>query len=227
MFFYICLIISFIPLLIIYPCVVSGKKNLPKKGRFILAPNHQTLNDPIIIAARLTSRRRFRFMAKAPLFKNKVFGAIMRGMGAYPVDNQSATDINAVKTTLKHLKEERAVCIFPEGARLVSSEENQLKHGVAMFALKTNSPVVPAFFVRKTNAFVPNRLIIGEPIALHTMEQFKDRKVDKDVLEEASQIIKDGINKLRYNYTHRKEIKQQEKLAKKQAKLQKNNKSTN
>lgn len=227
MFFYICLTILFIPLLIIYPCRVIGRKNLPKKGRFILAPNHQTLNDPIIIAAKLTSRRRFRFMAKAPLFKNKFFGAIMRGFGAYPVDNKSATDINAVKTTLSHLKKERAVCIFPEGARLVSSESNQLKHGVAMFAFKTNSPIVPAFFVRKTNAFVPNTLIIGKPIELHNMEQFKDRKVDKDVLEEASQIIKDGINTLRYNYEHRKEIKKEQKLAKKQAKLEKKKKKTN
>lgn len=223
MFFYICLTIAFIPLLFIYPCVVVGRRNIPRKGRMILAPNHQTLNDPVILASRLIWRRRFKYMAKAPLFKNKLFGALLRSFGAYPVDNKSATDLTAVKTTLKHLKDEKGVCIFPEGARLVSSEENQLKHGVAMFALKTNSPVVPAFFVRKTTAFVPNRLIIGKPIELHNMEQFKDRKIDKDALEEASQIIREGINTLRYNYANRKEIKRNQKLLKKQAKLEKKN----
>ncbi len=222
MLFYICLTIAFIPLLFIYPCVVVGRKNIPRKGRMILAPNHQTVNDPVILASRLIWRRRFKYMAKAPLFENKFFAFLLKSFGAFPVDNKSATDLTAVKTTLKYLKEEQGVCIFPEGARLVSSEENQLKHGVAMFALKTNSPVVPVIFVRKTNAFVPNKMIVGKPIELYNMEQFKDRKIDKDALEEASQIIREGLNTLRYNYAHRKEIKQQKKLAKKQAKLAKN-----
>ena len=217
MLFFILLILLYIPLLIVYPCRVIGKKNLPKSGRVIFGCNHQTVNDPILIAYKLAGRRRFKFMAKAPLFENKIFGALLKGLGAYPV-HPSSSDITSVKTTMKHLKDEKAVCIFPEGARLVSSEENQLKHGVAMFALKTQTPVVPAYFVKKTNAFVPNTMLIGEPIELHNMEQFKDVKIDKDVLEEASNIIKDSMRKLYNDYMAEKFAKKHAKEVKRNAK---------
>ena len=71
MFFYFCLIILYIPLLIVLPTRVTGKKNLPKKGRVIFCTNHQTLCDPVIIAYKLT-RRRFRFMAKNHCLSTKL-----------------------------------------------------------------------------------------------------------------------------------------------------------
>ena len=50
MLFYILLILFFIPLNIVLPCRVVGKNNVPKKGRIIFSANHQTLNDPILVA---------------------------------------------------------------------------------------------------------------------------------------------------------------------------------
>lgn len=221
MFFYFWLIILYIPLLFIFPCRVIGRKNLPKKGKLIFSANHQTLNDPIIVGYKLC-KRRFRYMAKAPLFKHKLNAAILKGLGAYPVHNTNATgDLKAIKTTLKFLKEEKAVCIFPEGARLKTSEGNELKHGVAMFSLKTNSPIVPAFFVKKTNAFVFNTLIIGKPIKLYEMEEFKGKRVDKEILDAASKIIKKEINGLYKNYIKAKEDKKKKKLEKKLSKKNK------
>lgn len=79
MFLTLCLIILYIPLLIIFPTRVTGKKNIPKKGRVIFCTNHQTLADPVIIAYKLT-RRRFKYMAKKPLFKNKLLGPILKGL---------------------------------------------------------------------------------------------------------------------------------------------------
>lgn len=209
MFFYIALIILYIPLRLIYPVRVIGNKNVPKKGRIIFACNHQTLNDPIIIGTRV--RRRFRYMAKAPLFKNKFFGAILKGLGAYPVNNKSI-DMQAIKTTMKHLKKERAILIFPEGARLKSSESNELKNGVAMFALKTKTPVVPSIFIKKTNAFCFNTLLIGKPINFSEMEQFKDRKLDKETYSEASEILVKEMYKLLKEYNNKKLEKKKQKI---------------
>ncbi len=210
MFFYFCLIILYIPLLIVLPTRVTGKKNLPKKGRVIFCTNHQTLCDPVIIAYKLTGRR-FRFMAKKPLFKHKISGAFLKGIGAYPVDYKAATDIKAVKQTIKYLKEEKAVCIFPEGGRRDSDINNELKNGVAMFALRTNTPVVPACFVKKPGFFKLNRLIVGKPIYLHEMEQFKDKKADKELLDQASDIINHGIFDLKTEYENKKKSKKNRK----------------
>lgn len=206
MLFWIIKIIFFIPLLIVYPVKIIGRRNIPKTGKLIFCPNHQTLNDPIIIGLKI-HRRRFRFMGKSPLFEKKINNWFLRKMGAYPV-HTSSSDIVAVKNTLKFLKNEEAVCIFPEGARLKSSESNELKNGVSMFALKSKSPIVPAYFVKKTMAFVPNTLIIGKPINFSEMEEFKGKKIDKELLELASKKLSKEIHKLKMNYRKkRKKVK--------------------
>ncbi len=194
MFFWILKIIFFIPSLIVYPVRVKGRKNLPK-GRLILSANHQSLNDAVIIGFKFC--RRFYFMAKDPLFKKKFNNWFLRKVGAFPV-KRGATDITAVKTTLNLLNNDKALCIFPEGARLKTYESNELKNGVAMFSLKTKSPIVPAFFVKKTFAFKFNTLIIGKPIKLYEMEEFKDQKLYKELLSKASKIISQEIHKLNY-----------------------------
>ena len=218
MLFYILKAIAFIPLgLFIYPTRVIGRRNIPKKGRMIFCPNHQTLNDPIIVALRVHSRR-FHFMAKAPLFKYKFSNWFLRKLGAFPV-HHGQNDIEAVKTTLKYLKNDKAMCIFPEGARLRTEDANDLKNGVVNFALKTGSPIVPSVFVKKTNAFTFNTFIIGKPFNLSEMEEFKDRKIDKDLLNEASQYLKDQIHGLRNEYLAKKEAKRLKKVYARKAKL--------
>lgn len=203
MFLHFLVILFYIPLLILLPTRVIGRKNLPKNGRIIFCLNHQSLCDAVIVGYKLT-KRKFKFMAKKPLFKNKIASGFLKSIGAYPVDYKAATDLKAVKDTIKYLKEERAVLIFPEGGRRVSDINNELKHGVAMFALRTQSPVVPACFVTKTGLFRLNRLVIGKPIYLHEMEQFKDKKADKELLEQATEIINHGIFDLKTEYEENK-----------------------
>ena len=58
-----------------------------------------------------------------------------------------------------------------------------------MFALKTQTPVIPSIFVKKTNAFCFNTLLIGKPIYFHEMEQFKNVKLDKDAYSVASDML--------------------------------------
>jgi 1-acyl-sn-glycerol-3-phosphate acyltransferase len=194
MIFWLLKIIFFIPLLIVFPARVIGRKNLVKKGRVILAPNHQTLNDPIFLALHLF--RRFNFMAKSPLFEKKFKSSFLRQLGAFPV-HTSSSDIASVKKTLRLLNDDKALCIFPEGRRIKTEESNQLKNGVVMFALKTKSPINPAFFMKKTNAFVFNTIIIGKPIYLYEMEEFKDKKIDKELLEKASLVLSKAIHNLK------------------------------
>lgn len=180
MLYYIILILVFIPFLIIYPTRVIGRKNLRIKGRMIFCCNHQSNNDLLLIGGKLGIR--FRYMAKESLFKNKFVGTLLKWLGAYPV-KRGETDIVAIKKTLGYLKDDKKVCIFPEGARLKSSEGNELKSGVIIFALKTKSPIVPAFIVKKPMIFRFNTLIIGEAFNLSEMPEFKGKKIDDDLIK--------------------------------------------
>lgn len=183
--------------MIVFPTRVIGVKNLPRKGRFILSCNHQSMVDVVIIA--LISPRNYKFMAKDSLFKNKFVSWFLTSLGAYPVSRGKA-DIIAVKNTLKFLKEERAICLFPEGTRMKQDEMGELKDGIALFASKTSSPIVPAYFVKKTKAFRLNILSIGEAFYVTDIVD----KLDKENIKEVSKSISNKMKVLQKDYYHNK-----------------------
>ena len=203
MLYFILLVICFLPMVIIVPLKIIGKKNLPKKGNFILTSNHASNWDPVIIYARLP--RKYFTMAKAELYKNKLFGAFLKAFHAFPV-KRGGNDIESVKYTLRTLKQgKRTLLIFPEGTRAKSDDYEELKNGTAMFALKTAKPIVPVTFVRKNKLFRRNVMIIGKPYVLSEMEDFKDKPVTKELLNSASEIIGNKMKELKDNYLKEQE----------------------
>ncbi len=217
MLFYIVYILLWIPLHLIFPTKIIGKKNLPKKGKMIFSANHQTVNDVLIVGIHLP--RKFKYMGKGPLFKNRFIGWFLTKMGAYPV-HHGQNDIASVKKTLKFLKEDRAVCIFPEGSRLTSDEKNQLQNGVVMFSLKSKAPIVPAMFMKKTLAFRKNTLMIGKPLKLYDQAEFQNIKLDKATLEKASNILREAIYSLKRKYIEMLQDKVYQKYQRKIIKLE-------
>lgn len=122
---------------------VRGLEHLPPTGAVIVASNHITGWDPPILGAILP--RPIHFMAKAELFRNKLLGRILLGVGAFPV-KRGAGDISSIKQSLKILREGKVFGIFVEGTRSRSGELQAAKGGAAMFAVKTKSQVLPCLF---------------------------------------------------------------------------------
>jgi 1-acyl-sn-glycerol-3-phosphate acyltransferase len=199
------------------PVKIVGKKYLKriKKDSAIVACNHTTLNDPIILKTKLD--KNLKMMAKDSLFKNKFFGSILRGLGAYPV-SRGVADIKAVKTTLTHLKNKKHVLIFPEGTRVKQNEGVELKDGVVTFAIKTDSYVVPAVFRKPTKAFRFNTLVIGKPFKFSEINEFKDVKIDKELTQKATEILTEKMKYLKevnikeYNKKIKEDLKNIDKI---------------
>ena len=210
-------------MVIIVPMKIIGKKNLPKKGNFILTCNHASNWDPVIIYARLP--RKYFTMAKVELYKNKLFGSFLKAFHAFPV-KRGGNDIESVKYTLKTLKQgKRTLLIFPEGTRAKSDDYEELKNGTAMFALKTSKPIVPVTFVKKNKLFRRNVMIIGKPYVLNDMEEFKDKHVTKDLLNSASEIIGNKMKELRDNYLKEQENVKRHRNSRKQKEAKNNQNS--
>jgi 1-acyl-sn-glycerol-3-phosphate acyltransferase len=182
--------------LILLPTRIIGKKNIKKlkKAGTIIAPNHQSGFDPVILKARVAPT--CKLMGKDTMFKKALPRWILTKFGAYPV-NRGGNDIKAVKTTLGYLKQNKKIVIFPEGTRVSTGELAELKHGLVMFALKTDCYVVPAVFRKKPKLFRFNRLLIDKPFKFSDYEEFKGVKINHDVLDKACQILTEKIQYLK------------------------------
>ncbi len=104
--------------LLILGLKVEGLHNLPKKGPVIVAANHVSNWDPILVGVALS--RPVHFMAKAELFQNVLLRAICRGLNAFPVQ-RGAADRNAIRQALEMLEAGEILGIFPKapGAKLL------------------------------------------------------------------------------------------------------------
>lgn len=122
--------------------VHSEDERINQGEPLIICSNHRTVFDPIMIA--ITFKGNIRFMAKKELFKNRFIGAFNRGLGAFPVD-RSGNSLSAIKNSLKILRGNNTLGIFPEGTRMEKYDESAVKGGIGMLAVKSKSTILPVY----------------------------------------------------------------------------------
>lgn len=130
-------LIVFLVRLFLTPKII-GRDNIPEKGRIILAGNHTSILDSVLLIS--STKRNIHFFAKKELWngpKKLLFG----NLGLIPVDRKKKNH-NALEEGYNYLKNEKMVLIFPEGT---TSKEKLLpfKIGAVKMAKETNSKIVP------------------------------------------------------------------------------------
>ena len=122
-------------------CVTSfGEENIPQKGAFILAANHISALDPVMIISHCP--RTLHFMAKDELFKNPVFASFLKKMNVFPVKRQTS-DKRALEFAKRIISSGWVLGIFPEGSRIKDASPKRAKNGVSYLAAKTKADVLP------------------------------------------------------------------------------------
>ena len=121
---------------------VSGREYPPESGPFILASNHISYFDPPLVAA-FTGREMF-FFAKKELFKNRLFGALIRKVNARPV-RRGVFDRGGLETAVQLLEEGKGLVIFPEGTRSLTDDFLSAKPGIGMIACQAKVSIVPVY----------------------------------------------------------------------------------
>ncbi|HJA46238.1 MAG TPA: 1-acyl-sn-glycerol-3-phosphate acyltransferase [Candidatus Limosilactobacillus excrementigallinarum] len=120
--------------------IIKNKEKLPAGNYIIVAP-HRTWMDPVLLALAIYPKK-FSFMAKEELFKNKFANWFLRKLNAYPV-NRVHPGPSAIKVPVKELRQsDLSTIIFPSGSRYSS----ELKGGALMIAKLANVPLVPAVY---------------------------------------------------------------------------------
>ncbi len=142
--------------------IIKGKEHEVAEGPVIVFGNHYSNLDVFLMTVAL--KRQIRFMGKHTLF-NPFLGPLARAFGAFPID-RTRVDLTATKTALRILKNGEVLGIFPEGTRIKGNKISDPKGGIAMFAWKTKSPVLPVHveYRRRFHFLNHIELTIGEPI---------------------------------------------------------------
>jgi 1-acyl-sn-glycerol-3-phosphate acyltransferase len=95
---------------------VSGLEHLPSSGPVLLAGNHDSWWDPIVIGTAAVERRQIQALAKASLWKNALLAKVLDGMDQIPVDRGKG-DAGALERAISELRAGACIGIFLEGTR--------------------------------------------------------------------------------------------------------------
>ncbi len=151
---------------------ITGLERYPEREPFIIAINHLTLIDPVILLAILPPRKITVFVAKKWEHKFLV-GSLVRALGGIFV-HRGEVDRAALQASLKVLRSGGILGLAPEGTRSRTGGLQPAKPGVAYLATKTNTPILPIGISGHTDALqrlrrfrrVKIRVNIGELIYL-------------------------------------------------------------
>jgi 1-acyl-sn-glycerol-3-phosphate acyltransferase len=126
---------------------VRGLENVPSTGGVILASNHLSFIDSVVIP--VVVKRKVVFLAKSDYFTGPgVKGALSRawfeGLGMLPVDRDDAkAALASLDVALEVLGRGEAFGLYPEGTRSRDGRLYRGRTGVAHLALTAGVPVVP------------------------------------------------------------------------------------
>lgn len=121
---------------------VKGRDFIPKNGGFVLASNHASFLDPILVGT--ACPRVLNFAARESLFRNKFFGWLIAEVGSFPIKRWSA-DLAAVRESVRRLRNNAGLLVFPEGTRSKDGIIRDFTSGFVMLAAKARVPIVPVW----------------------------------------------------------------------------------
>ncbi|WP_251075621.1 lysophospholipid acyltransferase family protein [Streptomyces sp. ISL-12] len=126
---------------------VEGAENIPGDGPVILAGNHLTFIDSIVLP--IVTKRQVFFIGKDEYvtgkgLKGRLMAWFFTGVGMIPVDRDGASGgVAALMTGRRVLEEGRIFGIYPEGTRSPDGRLYRGRTGCARLTLMTGAPVVP------------------------------------------------------------------------------------
>jgi 1-acyl-sn-glycerol-3-phosphate acyltransferase len=177
---------------------VFTPEHVPKTGPVILASNHSSFLDPMLVGAGL--HREINYLARENLFRFPVLGWILHRWQAVPV-NREGGGAKGLKAILDRLLAGGAIILFPEGTRSADGNLQPARSGVGLTVIKSTAPVVPVRVFGTFQAYSrhmrlprPCRVSVkyGEPMLFERL-RLEAKSCTKDRLKEIYQEVANQI----------------------------------
>ncbi|MCE9546706.1 MAG: 1-acyl-sn-glycerol-3-phosphate acyltransferase [Planctomycetia bacterium] len=166
---------------------VQGRQNAPASGAVLVMSNHQSHLDPVLVG--LCFDRRLNYLARETLFRFPPLRWMIRSVDAIPLDRDGLA-LAGIKETLRRLKHEEMVLLFPEGTRSRDGQVGELKPGFCALARRAKVSLLPMALDGTFAAFprsskfprpLPIQIHIGEPMGPEEVASLDDAQLVAEV----------------------------------------------
>lgn len=206
--------ILLVPIFKIWIGDVKGLENIPIGSSFILASNHASYMEHMLISSIIVPKlgKKLYFIAKKEHFEGisqKSWHMIWtRYVGYIPIDRSKGWE-KALKTAVSYLKKGEVIVMYPEGTRTLTGKIQKGKTGVARLALWAKVPIVPLGIIGTFKILPKGKMIpklgkatfkFGKPMYF---SKYYDKPVTKNMLRVITNSIMREIAKLsgqKYNF---------------------------
>ncbi len=195
-FFFLLKGVGIVLLKVFYRVQATNREWIPRKGPLIVAANHFSYMDPIVLQS--VFPRRIYFMMTELYYegRGKWFFKLLRCINV----KQEGANITALREGIEVLKRSEVIGIFPEGG---VSKEGLLQEGnpgIGFLIKKSGAPVVPAFISGTYEALpkgkiIPKiakiKVIFGKPMVFGNMQDSRDKKRVEEITRQIMKHIEE------------------------------------
>src|SRR5436190_3919262 len=169
---------------------VYSPEHVPKTGPVILASNHSSFLDPMLVGAGL--HRKINYLARENLFRFPVLGWILHKWQAVPV-NREGGGAKGLRAILDRLLAGGAIILFPEGTRSADGSLQPARSGIGLTVIKSSAPVVP---VRVFGTFEAYNRHMRFPRPRHVAVKYGHPMVFEKLRSEAKTCSKERLKQI-------------------------------
>lgn len=173
--------------LILFRVKTYGQENIKEGKPYIMCANHTSNWDPPILYT--ATKREMYMMAKEELFVNKFIYWFANKTNIFPV-KRGKQDIESIKKSLKVLKNNKILAIFPEGTRNGIQKRGKIQNGPAYLAARSGVEVIPVIIEGNFKPFTKVKLYYGKPL---DFSKYQSKKPEKETLDLISEEITKAI----------------------------------
>ncbi|GMQ77797.1 MAG: lysophospholipid acyltransferase family protein [Anaerolineae bacterium] len=159
------------------PLRVTGQRNIPKAGPYIVAVNHMSKADPPLVLIALPGTT-LKFFAGEKWERHLIFGPLMRWAGAIYI-NRGAVDRRALREALHDLEEGCVFGLAPEGTRSRIGKLLPARDGAAYLATRAKVPILPIGIVNTDQIDRNLRRLRRTPIEVRIGKLFQLPEIEK------------------------------------------------